>query len=315
MTVRTLKSPPGLLGLYAQAAAPLIPGSSLLPFIGGGGGEIPDLELELPGVRVDPTHLSSYTTACSLTMREWLPATYPHVLAFPLHMALMTDSSFPFGAIGLVHISNTITQHRPLSVEEELDLKVRATPLEDHPRGRSFSILSEAHVGGELVWEERSTMLRRGRAAGASADSATAEGKDAGGTIGTSKKEALPLAAEWRLPGDLGRRYAAASGDRNPIHLHNLTAKAFGFPRAIAHGMWTKARSLAALEQTLPGAFLVSVQFRRPILLPATVAFGSSSEGPATDFSVTGLSRGTPHLYGHLEPIEANNTSNGGRAK
>ena len=59
---------------------------------------------------------------------------------------------------------------------------------------------------------------------------------------------------EWRLPGDLGRRYAAVSGDRNPIHLYPLTAKALGFPRQIAHGMWSLARCVAALENRLPDA-------------------------------------------------------------
>jgi hypothetical protein len=55
----------------------------------------------------------------------------------------------------------------------------------------------------------------------------------------------------WRLAGNLGRRYGAVSGDRNPIHLYPVTAKAFGFPTNIAHGMWTKARSLAALRKTV----------------------------------------------------------------
>ena len=78
---------------------------------------------------------------------------------------------------------------------------------------------------------------------------------------------------EWKLPEDLGRRYGSVSGDRNPIHLHQYTAKLFGFPRAIAHGMWTKARALAALESTLPDAYTVDVSFRKPILLPGRVTF------------------------------------------
>ena len=91
-----------------------------------------------------------------------LPATYPHILAFPLHLALMTDGSFPFPAIGLVHIDNRITQHRPIRLGEPLSLRVWATPLEPHPRGRQFSLRTEARVGDELVWEEVSTNLRRG---------------------------------------------------------------------------------------------------------------------------------------------------------
>ena len=84
--------------------------------------------------------------------------------------------------------------------------------------------------------------------------------------------------ARWHLPDDLGRRYASVSGDRNPIHMHSLTAKAFGFPRAIAHGMWTKARCIAALEPSLPNAYQVDVDFRKPILLPAQVDFERTGE-------------------------------------
>ena len=84
--------------------------------------------------------------------------------------------------------------------------------------------------------------------------------------------------ADWKLPGDLGRRYAGVSGDSNPIRLHSLTARLFGFPSAIAHGMWTKARCLAALERDLPDAYSVDVEFKRPILLPTTVGFGRDGD-------------------------------------
>ena len=89
----------------------------------------------------------------------------------------------------------------------------------------------------------------------------------------------MPASAEWKLGGDLGRRYAGVSGDRNPIHMHSLTAKPLGFPGAIAHGMWTKARCLAALDSRLPDAFAVDVRFRKPILLPARVEFASATRG------------------------------------
>ena len=108
--------------------------------------------------------------------------------------------------------------------------------------------------------------------------------------------------AEWKLGGDLGRRYAAVSGDRNPIHMHALTAKPLGFPAAIAHGMWTKARCLAALESRLPDAFTVEVRFRKPILLPAKVEFGSSETTRAQiDFFVRDAKKHTPHLEGSIK--------------
>jgi acyl dehydratase len=299
MGTRELTISPRMLPLYARAAATLLPGASQLPFVGGGGGEIPELELMLRRVGVEPDRLADYLRVCGFSPTGRLPATYPHMLSFPLHLAVMTDGSFPFGPIGLVHIENRITQHRPLSADETLDLSVRPTALQEHPRGRSFSLISEARVRGELVWEESSTMLRRESSGKADRSSAPAE-----------RPPPLPNSEEWSLAEDLGRRYAAVSGDRNPIHLHALTAKPLGFPSAIVHGMWTKARCLAALERRLPDAFTVAVRFRAPIGLPGKVSFGSVEDGPAIRFEVRDGSGDGSHLEGRIEPIADGNQTN-----
>jgi hypothetical protein len=123
---------------------------------------MPALERSLSGVRVDPARLADYAKVCGFTLRDELPATYLHVKAFPLHMQLMTDGRFPFPAVGLVHLSNRITVHRPARVSETFDLVVRTTPIEPHPKGRTFALVSEARVDGQLVWVDESVMLRRG---------------------------------------------------------------------------------------------------------------------------------------------------------
>jgi acyl dehydratase len=291
MSVRELNSVPRLLPLYARALAPLLPGASHLPGVAGGGGAVPDLELTLAGARVDLTRLANYDHVCSFPVHVSLPATYPHVLAFPLQLALITDGHFPFGSVGLVHIANRITQHRPIRREERLDFRVHPTPLGDHPRGRTFSLVTEVRVAGELVWEEISTMLRRERLT-----------DPVSGHDEPAEAPAAARPAEWRLRADLGRRYAAVSGDRNPIHLHALSARAFGFPRAIAHGMWTMARCVAAIEHRLPAAFSIEVRFRRPILLPATVAFSKTVADERIHFSVTDPSGERRHLDGWAHP-------------
>ena len=108
------------------------------------------------------------------------------------------------------------------------------------------------------------------------------------------------MTATWRCAGDLGRRYGSVSGDLNPIHVHALSARAFGFRSAIAHGMWTKARCLAALGSQLPAAYTVTVAFRKPILLPATVAFAEAagSVPGSIAFGVRDAKRDTAHLDG-----------------
>jgi hypothetical protein len=286
-----------MLAQFGRAAAAMVPGASRLPFVAGGSREIPALTLALDDVHVDPDRLGAYDRVCGFSLRDTIPATYPHMLAFPLHLALMTDGSFPFGAIGLVHIANTITQRRPIHVSESMSIRVWATQLEPHPRGRQFSIRTEVSVADGVVWEEVSTNLKRG---GGGDNSPERERADDRRKAGDDGSDDLPAAATWRLPGDLGRRYGSVSGDLNPIHIHPLSARLFGFPTAIAHGMWTKARCLAALESRLPEGFSVEVAFKRPILLPATVSFSEAADETGIRFGVRDSEKGTPHLTGHV---------------
>lgn len=104
----------------------------------------------------------------------------------------------------------------------------------------------------------------------------------------------------WKVPADTGRRYASVSGDRNPIHLADTTAKLFGFKHAIAHGMWTKARCLAQLNRELPERFSVQVDFKLPIFLPAQLAFISQYEDQEIGFSVVSQKSGKPHITGQI---------------
>jgi hypothetical protein len=293
MATRELSSSPSMPALFARAGAAMIPGAAKLPFLGGGGGrDVPDLTLKLTDSSIDPDRLSAYTRVCGFDLRDEAPVTYPHILAFPLQLSLMTDPSFPFPAIGLVHIYNRIVQHRPIKTTEQLEIEVHATPLKDHPRGTQFSLISEVRVGGELVWEEISTNLKR--------VSGSERGGEAPGRE-LPKAEDLPATATWTLSGDLGRRYGTVSGDLNPIHVHPLTARLFGFKSAIAHGMWTKARCLGALQARLPDALTVEVAFRKPIFLPGKVEFcEAAQDGAAFDvhFGVRDPRNGSSHLDG-----------------
>ena len=290
---QVLSSSPRMLPLFAKAGAAMIPGAAKLPLLRGGarGQDVPDTVLSLNEVSVERARLANYDRVCSFPLRDQLPCTFVHVLAFPLHLRLMTDPAFPFPALGLVHIENQITQIRPVLASESLDLRVWATPLEPHARGRKFDLRSEARVGDELVWEEISTILKRGP---------SGEGSERRLTDGSKPSEELPVTATWRLSGDLGRRYGSVSGDLNPIHIHPVSAKLLGFPSAIAHGMWTTARCLAALGPRLPDRFTVHAAFRKPILLPATVQFSERADAKGALFAVRGAGKGTPHLDGRV---------------
>jgi acyl dehydratase len=280
MSGPTLTAPPSLLPLYAKAAAtsPLHRGDTL-----------PDSVYTLTDQRIDRDHLAAYQRVCGFPVADLLPATYLHVLAFPLSVALMSERSFPFPLVGLVHVANSITVARPVRADETVSFTVRADDLRPHPAGRQFDLLAEASVDGEVVWSGRSAYLRRGTPAEKRDTPKPREQQPAPGTV-----------VQVRVPGDIGRRYAAVSGDRNPIHLYGLTAKAFGFPSAIAHGMWVKARTLAALQGRLPDAFTADVSFKLPVLLPATLAVGAEATESGWTLDVRSAKSGKPHLAGTI---------------
>jgi acyl dehydratase len=286
---RVVDGAPATLPLMLKAALPVIPGLNLVPGVGKHGDTLPDLALTRHDVPVDRAHVAAYSAVCGFPLKETLPLTYPHVLAFGLHMAIMTDGSFPFPAIGTVHLENSLTAHRPIRAGEKLQVTARPANLRPHPKGRVFDLVTHVYSAGELVWQETSTFLRIGRGA---------PDAPAGGLGDLEQPEST--GTSWRLASDLGRRYAAVSGDHNPIHLYGLTAKAFGFPRQIAHGMWSKARCLAALDGRLPEAVTVDVAFRKPVLLPGTVDFGSARSDEGYAFALSRPGDGAPHLLGRF---------------
>ena len=279
---RTLTSSPGLVGSYLRA------GLGALPRPGSRPRTLGDRELRLPGVAVDRDHLAEYARVCGFRLTDGLPGSYPHVLGFPLQVQLMSAADFPLPLLGLVHVANRIRRHRPVGAEETLDLTVRAADLRPHGRGQQVDLVTEVEVAGKRVWESRSTYLHR---------------RDAAGPKGPRGEPEVPSGgAVWRLDAGLGRRYAAVSGDRNPIHLYPWTARAFGFPRTIAHGMWTAARCLADLEGRLPAGYVQEVSFRTPVLLPGSVAFTASETAGGWTLDLRDARRGTPHLSGTVTP-------------
>jgi acyl dehydratase len=296
-TTRTFEKSPATAPLLLKAVLPALPGLGNLPGVRHDGSGSPDLTLVRAGIATDSKHLAAYNAVCGYVPADILPPLYPHMAAFPLHLALMTDTSFPFLPMGTVHVRNTVTQHRPIGVDESFDLTVEATPLRSHRVGRVIDVITRASIDGDVVWEETSTMLSRGKPFDPSTGSGQAPPKDSSPLDGLDAPDG-PV--QWKLRGDLGRKYGAISGDRNPIHLYPLTAKAFGFPRNIAHGMWSKARSLAALQNRLPERFTAEVEFRKPILLPSTVNFGSRSNDGVITFGVTSARKPATHVVGRV---------------
>lgn len=283
--VRVLSRTPGLLRLYGRALVPK-----------RGGAHVPGLSLALDAAAADPERLARYRDVCGFTAQDRLPVTYPHLAAFPLSLELLTRRDFPFPLLGLVHIANRIDRLRPLRANECLSYRVWAERPYGHAKGTAFDVRAEARDGTGAVWRSDSTYLRRGPGGPG--------GERRAPTIDPRECDLAEPARErfWEVPASAGRVYGAVSGDRNPIHLSRATARLFGFRRAIAHGMWSKARCLAALADVLPDACRVETVFHSPVLLPSTVRFRGRPVDGGWAFALDGVA-GRRHLRGRIAPL------------
>lgn len=252
---------------------------------------LPRERLIRSAVELSAAGIAAYGRACGFRREQGVPLSYPHVLAFPLHLMLLTRPSFPYPASGMVHLANRIRQHQRLHEGQALRLEVYCERWVAHPKGQALSIATRAYSEGTLVWESDSLYLRR----------------DVKDPVGEPWDGALPLQEDglqrtqrWVLPADLGRRFAKVSGDFNPIHTSVIGAKFFGFRRAIAHGMWTLGRALAA--QQPPGGLDQAeayCDFKLPIFLPGQVAlWNHPANGPRREFEVRNFAGDKPHMRG-----------------
>lgn len=289
----TLPAVPALSGLYLRAARDAV--ADRLP--GGGGhtvGALPAVAYRVTGARVDPERLTAYQHLVGEPAVDALPAGFVHVLAFPVATALMSRPDFPLPLLGMVHLANRVIQSRPLRWDEPLEVRVHADDLRPHHKGTRVDLVATVRgADGTTAWQGVSTYLSPGHH-----------------LPGTDRPErppredpVLPVpTGRWRYGADRGRRFAAVSGDANPIHLSALSARALGFPRTIAHGMDTAARALATVGAARGDRFTWQVDFAAPVLLPSGPAVSVRPDGAGWVTTVWDAGRGRVHLTGRVDP-------------
>jgi acyl dehydratase len=310
-----LREPPGLGALYARAGLASGRAAVEAPLrraLGGGGRgssgsgatpagvALPAVEHRLAGVRPDPGALTAYQHLVGEPAGDVLPAGYVHVLAFPVAIALIVRPDFPMPPLGIVHLANRVEQRAALRVGDELEVRAWAQDLRPHRKGAQVELVTEVRPAGAApdaapAWRGVSTYL--------------APGVRVPGPVPAEVARAdfvppVPT-GRWALDAGTGRRYAAVSGDANPIHLTPLTARALGFRRAIAHGMYTAARALADVGARRGDAYTWDVEFASPVLLPSSpaVRVGRDAAGDGWSVVVWDAKRGKPHLTAQVRPL------------
>jgi acyl dehydratase len=262
------------------------------------GGEVPRIESRLAKVVIDRKHLASYAHVCGAAAGATLPIAYPHILAMPLHLAMLGAEAFPVKLFGLVHIHNRISMRAPLSADEPAEIRAWIEGHRETDRGQEFDLHTEYVVAGEPIWDETCTFLARRKAAPGTAKPLSGRGADLA-------PEGTPIqSSSFRAPAGLGRRYGLISGDENPIHMSDLTARAFGFPQAIAHGMWSLGRLASDFEaEKFNGGCELTVNFKLPIFMPAWVMLQRWPIENGTAFALRDAQGEKPHLTGTLKSL------------
>lgn len=217
---------------------------------------------------VDPAHVARYKSALGFR-GEAIPVTYYYLLAQRAHLLAMLEDAFPLRVAGMIHVANELVEHAPLATGRSVAID---TVIDIQPPAASGAIhcvlTSIATQDGITVFTCTSRYLKpRGR-----------PGRKARTPPAAATAAPNPLAS-WRLASSDGRKYAAISGDWNPIHLWNWSARLMGLRQPIIHGMHTVGKACAGLEAAT-GRHIVSIsaRFKAPIPLGAVAYLESRVE-------------------------------------
>ena len=262
------------------------------------GASVPRLEASVESVSARTRHVARYRQVCGFEDDRRLPIAFPHVLAMPLHIAMLTHPRFPVRLMGLIHVANEIHHVRALPEDGRYRARTWIEGHRDGDRGHEFDLFTEFDDSQGAAWHEKSTLLARRAVSGGQA------ARSARQTLRYEKPLAGHTTTDTAIDvaRDVGRRYGWLSGDLNPIHLGDRGAKLFGFDRAVAHGMWSMARSLAALgAAALAPPVRVHVDFKLPLFLPAATELEHWTRDGRHLFVLKDSESGRPHLAGFAQ--------------
>jgi acyl dehydratase len=184
-------------------------------------------------------------------------------------ITVMTDPEVHADLLRLLHVAQDMEFVAPIRPGDSITSTARIASIETHQSGESMALELEAHnARGEAVNRSVFTIFIRGRRttsppAGVRADNATVRGVQL-------------IAVEQTIDLDQTSRYAAASGDLNPIHVDANVAKMAGLPGIIVHGLCTMAFTAKVMVDHLcEGDPLrlkrLAVRFSHPVLPGETI--------------------------------------------
>ncbi|QIZ76408.1 MaoC/PaaZ C-terminal domain-containing protein [Ferrimonas lipolytica] len=220
--------------------------------------KLPLLRVQVDDFCFDEAAIEKYNRYCGFESGSF-PLCYAFVATQPVQLIFLTDNRIPVTPLGMIHMGVSFEQITPFNCAESYRFELSVGEQQRGERGLEFELVGEFSLNGEAVARYRSRCFIK-------MEGTKGSGRPA--RVKPVKRTWAPL-TPLQLDSTQARGYARLSGDYNPIHLHRLLSKPFGFDEPIAHGMYMVAKVLAASPTDLTKA---SFEFKRPALLPISGA-------------------------------------------
>lgn len=188
------------------------------------------------------------------------------------------DQELKMNYATMVHGDQRIRWFTPVRPGDEITTVTRLHDIVDKSSGQiAYLSFTCTNQNGARVADALGGFFVRG--GGHGKKGAKAPEADPGAPVFTWSK---------KVPEDQMVRYAAASGDHNPIHLNPEFAKKVGLPDVIMHGLCNMAYASKAVMENACGndptkLKMLSVQFSKPVLRGQTVTVTGYDGGKVDD--------------------------------
>jgi hypothetical protein len=206
----------------------------------------------------------------------------PHVTGFRLTMAMLMHPDWPLPIWRALQLRNRLLRSGEVKVAYPSDLIVQAIGWRVHDKGIELDVHAQLLQGEDCPWESVTTFYYRGAFKGPRLHGADDGAPFVSPVIDGSR----PPVARWTVDGGSSLRFAALTGDYNPLHLLDAYARKTGFAAASAHPQRIAAQCLGHLAPTTAPPQQLDLWLKGPVYFGRTVALREARSEDGDDFAL-----------------------------
>ena len=254
---------------------------ALRPSAGLRQGRIPALVLRWSGLRIEQGQREALARLTGLADSPGLELLLPHVIGFPLTMAMLTHRSYPLPIWNALQIRNRLVLEERIAHGREHVLETRVAGHRILEKGAEIDIATELLGGTRRVWRSKATFFYRGRFVAPSVAQEPPQAPE----ISSDAREAA-----FEMPRGGGGAMARMTGDYNPIHWWGWYARRMRFATRFLHPQRTVGICMAHLPAPASERQSLDLWIKGPVFYgtPAVLRYEPRESGARFGLSVAG---------------------------